>query len=437
MSMINALAVATAFLCLFTASTTGVAHAADAPTLSGADTTWVLMCSALVLLMTPGLALFYGGMVRSKNVLSTLMHSFVAMGVMTLQWVLVGYSLSFSEGGPFIGGFGYVFLSGVANDVAWPGYTIPHSVFMIFQMMFAVITPALISGAIAERMKFSAYVLFIVAWGTLVYAPICHWVWAGDGWLFKMGTLDFAGGTVVHISSGVSALALTLVLGRRIGYPHTAMKPHNLSMTVFGAGLLWVGWFGLNGGSALAANSIGVNAFVVTHIAAATAAVSWCALEAMHRGKASALGFASGAVAGLVGITPACGFVNVSGALAIGVTVALVCYGGVLLKGRLGYDDSLDAFGVHGVGGTWGAIATGVFCVSSLTPDGAGGLIDSGNVGRVWVQFVGAAATMGYAFVVTLLLARLLDAVVGLRVVEEEERMGLDLSAHGETGYDL
>ena len=411
------------------------AWADDPVAIDSANTAWILVSTALVLLMTPGLALFYGGMVRSKNVLSTLMHSFMAMGVMTLQWVLIGYSLAFSEGNPYVGGFGYAMLHGVASDAVWPGTTIPHSLFMIFQMMFAIITPALISGSVAERIKFSTYALFIVIWGTLVYAPVCHWVWAADGWLFGMGALDFAGGTVVHISSGVSALALTLVLGRRIGYPHSAMKPHNLTMTLLGTGILWFGWFGFNAGSALAANSLAVNAFVVTHIAAATAALTWCVIEAFHRGKASALGFASGAVCGLVGITPACGFVDASGALGIGITVALICYGAVVLKGRLGYDDTLDAFGVHGVGGTWGAIATGIFCVSSLT-DG-GGLLDSGNVGRVWVQFVGVAATFVYAFVVTYVLARILDATLGLRVIEEEERMGLDLVCHGETGYDL
>lgn len=413
------------------------AAADEAAPINGADTAWVLVSSALVLLMTPGLALFYGGMVRSKNVLSSMMHSFLAMGVMTLVWVAYGYSLSFAEGGPFVGGFSYVFLSGVASDAVWPGTGIPHSLFMIFQMMFAIITPALISGAIAERVKFGSYAVFIALWGTFVYAPICHWVWASDGWLFEMGALDFAGGTVVHISSGVSALAITMVLGRRIGFPHTPMKPHNLTLTLLGAGLLWFGWFGFNGGSALAANATGVNAFVVTHIAAATAAVTWCLIEAAHRGKASALGFASGAVAGLVGITPACGFVAPWGALGIGVTVSAICYGGVLAKARLGYDDSLDAFGVHGVGGTWGAIATGIFATTALTADGAGGLLDGGNAGRVWVQTVGALATIGYSFVVTFVLARALDAMIGLRITEEDERTGLDLAAHGETGYDL
>ncbi len=410
------------------------AQAGAAAAIDSGDTAWVLISAALVLLMTPGLALFYAGMVRSKNVLSSLMHSFIAMGVMTLQWVVIGYSLAFSEGGSFIGGLDYAFLHGVGGTPL-DGQTIPHSAFMIFQGMFAIITPALISGALAERIKFGPYVVFILAWGTLVYDPVCHWVWGPDGWLLAMGALDFAGGTVVHISSGVSALALAMVIGRRIGYPHTPMKPHNLGMTLLGAGLLWFGWFGFNAGSALAANETAANALVVTHVSAAAGAVAWCVVEAMLRGKASALGFASGAVAGLVGITPACGFVDVVGAIAIGSTVAPLCYGAVLLKGRLGYDDSLDAFGVHGVGGTWGALATGVF--ASAAVGGTAGLLEGGGGHQLWVQIVGVAATFAYAFVVTAVLAKLLDATVGLRVDEEDERIGLDLVAHGETGYDL
>ncbi len=402
-------------------------------TLDTGDTAWVLVSSALVLLMTPGLALFYGGMVRSKNVLSSLMHSFMAMGVMSIQWVVVGYSLAFASGNSFVGGLDHLFLSGVSNS-ATGGSTIPDSVFMLFQGMFAIITPALISGALAERVKFSAYVVFIVLWGTLVYDPICHWVWASDGWLYGEA-LDFAGGTVVHISSGVSALVLSMVVGRRIGYPHQAIKPHNLGMTLLGAGLLWFGWFGFNAGSALAANETAANAFVVTHISAATGAVVWSAVEAYHRGKASALGFASGAVAGLVGITPACGNVDVTGALAIGASVAVVCYGGVMMKGRFGYDDSLDAFGVHGIGGTWGALATGVFAVSAV--GGTSGLIEAGNFVQLWKQTEGVLATIVYAGIVTFVLAKLLDATLGLRVGEDEERSGLDLSAHGETGYDF
>ncbi len=427
------------FLLLGAVLLPSVSSAADPEVLDKADTAWVLVSSALVLLMTPGLALFYSGMVRAKNVLSSMMHSFLAMGLLSVHWVVIGYSLAFGEGTPalnrWIGGLDHALLAGVSNEALWPGTGIPQSAFMIFQMMFAIITPALVSGSIAERLRFPAWAAFLVLWATLVYAPVCHWVWASGGWLYELGALDFAGGTVVHVSSGVSALALTFVLGRRIGYPHTAMKPHNLTMTVLGAGLLWFGWFGFNAGSALGVNAVAVGAFVVTHVAAATAAVTWCALEAWHRGKASALGFASGAVAGLVGITPACGFVGIGGALAIGASVSAVCYGAVLWKGRLGYDDSLDAFGVHGVGGAWGAIATGVFCLASLTPDGKGGLLD-GNVGRLGVQAVSVAATFAYAFVVTLLIARLLDATIGLRVSEEDERIGLDLVAHGETGYD-
>lgn len=405
-----------------------------APEVDTGDTAWVLTSSALVLLMTPGLALFYGGMVRQKNVLSTLMLSFVAMGVMTVQWTVIGYSLAFAEGNSFIGGLDFLFLNGVGNEPT-EGSTIPHSVFMIFQGMFAIITPALIGGAVAERMKFSAYVLFIVLWGTLVYDPVCHWVWGPGGWLLEMDALDFAGGTVVHISSGVSALALVMILGRRIGYPTQPMKPHSLGMTLLGAGLLWFGWFGFNGGSALGANASAANAFVVTHICAGTGAVAWMIAEWIHHGKPSALGFASGAVAGLVGITPACGFVSVSGALIIGATVGVVCYGGVMLKSSLGYDDSLDAFGVHGIGGTWGALMTGVLASSAI--GGTAGMVESGEFGQVWVQFVSVVATFGYAFVVTWVLAKVLDLTIGLRVSEDDERTGLDLSQHGEVGYDI
>ncbi len=412
-----------------------VVCAGETGTMDRGDTAWLLMSTALVLLMTPGLALFYGGMVRAKNALSTLMHSFFAMGLITLQWVVLGYSLSFSRGNGFIGGFEYLFLRGVGNEPGPFAASIPHSAFMAFQCMFAIITPALISGAFAERIKFGAYVWFMLLWATLVYDPICHWVWGPGGWLLEMGVLDFAGGTVVHINSGVAALAFVLVLGRRIGYPHQAMKPHNLGLTLLGAGLLWFGWFGFNGGSALAADGRAANAFVVTHIAAAAAAVTWAILENLHRGKASVLGAASGAVAGLVAITPACGFVGLPAGLAIGASAGLVCYGGVLLKARFGYDDALDAFGIHGIGGAWGAIATGIFAATAI--GGTGGLLEQGNVGQMWVQFVSVIATAGYAFTVTIILARVLDATIGLRVTEEDERTGLDLSAHGEAAYDL
>lgn len=412
------------------------AWAEEAGEISAGDTAWMLVSTALVLLMTPGLALFYGGMVRSKNALSTIMHSFFAMGVMTIQWVVIGYSLAFSEGNAFIGGLDFAFLRGVGTEPG-PAPGIPHNVFMLFQGMFAIITPALISGAFAERIKFRAYVVFILLWGTLVYDPVCHWAWGPGGWMGAsgLGALDFAGGTVVHINSGVAALAFALLLGRRIGYPHQAMKPHNLGLTVLGAGILWFGWFGFNGGSALASNGAAANAFVVTHIAAAAAACGWCIMEALHRGKASVLGAASGAVAGLVAITPACGFVGTSSALWIGGAAGFICYGGVLLKTRLGYDDSLDAFGVHGIGGAWGAIATGVFAATAV--GGTAGLLESGNLGQVGIQLVSVAATAGYAFVVTLVLVWVIDRTMGIRVSEEDERTGLDLSAHGETAYDF
>lgn len=403
--------------------------------INSGDTAWMLTASALVLLMTPGLALFYGGMVRAKNVLSTLMHSFFAMGIMSIHWVVIGYSLSFAEGNSFIGGFDYVLLNGVDSNPGPYADNIPHNVFMIFQMMFAIITPALISGAFAERIKFSGYVLFSLLWATLVYNPVCHWVWGSGGWLGGLGALDFAGGTVVHINSGVAALAVVLVLGRRVGYPQQGMKPHNLGLTVLGAGMLWFGWFGFNAGSALAADGSAANAFVVTHIAAAVAAVTWALIESMQKGKASALGVATGAVAGLVAITPACGFVGVGGAILIGIGAGGLCYAAIMAKSRFGYDDSLDVFGVHGIGGAWGALATGVFAVAAI--GGTAGLLESGNLGQLGIQATSVLATAVYSFVVTFLIARFVDATVGLRVNEEQEMTGLDLSEHGEVGYNL
>ncbi len=412
------------------------AFAADGAIDSG-DTTWMLVSSALVLLMTPGLALFYGGMVRTKNLLSTLMHSFFAMGLMTIQWAVVGYSLAFAPGNRFIGGLDYFMLNGVGAAPASPDATIPHSVFMVFQGMFAIITPALISGAFAERIKFRAYVLFLLLWATLVYDPVCHWVWGPGGWMGPegIGALDFAGGTVVHINSGIAALAFVLILGRRIGYPYQAIKPHNLGLTILGAGLLWFGWFGFNAGSALAANGSAANAFVVTHLAAAAATLSWALAETVHRGTASVLGAASGAVAGLVAITPACGFVGPGAAIVIGAGAGVLCYGGIMLKTRLGYDDALDAFGVHGVGGAWGALATGIFAASAI--GGSAGLLESGSLGQLGAQALSVLGTAVYSFVVTTVLVWLVEASVGLRVTEEEERTGLDLSAHGETAYDF
>ena len=397
--------------------------------LNAGDTAWMLVSSALVLVMLPGLALFYGGMVRSKNVLSTSMHTFAAMAIIGVQWVAVGYSLAFGGPGTFIGGFDNLFLSGITPE-SLTG-TIPTYVFVMFQGMFAIITPALISGAVAERMKFSTYCVFILLWATLVYDPVCHWVWGEGGWLLQHGDLDFAGGTVVHFSSGISALVLAIVLGKRRGYPQERMTPHNLPMTLLGAGLLWFGWFGFNAGSALAAGSSAALAFTTTQTAAAAGCLSWMVCEWIHAGKPSALGAASGIVAGLVVITPAAGFVTPGWALLMGLTAGPVCYGGVLLKHKLRYDDSLDAFGVHGLGGAWGAIATGIFATV-----GATGLI-MGNFHQVWVQIMGLLGTGVYAVAMTLAIAFVLKHTMGLRIHEEDEFKGLDQTAHSETGYNL
>jgi len=393
------------------------------------DTAWMLVSSALVLVMLPGLALFYGGMVRSKNVLSTTMHTFAAMAIIGVQWVAFGYSLSFGGEGPFIGSLQNLFLCGITPDTL--SRTTPTYVFVMFQGMFAIITPALISGAVAERMKFSTYCVFIFLWATLVYDPLAHWVWGGGGWLLEMGALDFAGGTVVHLSSGISALVLALFLGKRKGFPHERMPPHNLPMTLLGAGLLWFGWFGFNAGSALSSGGSAALAFTTTQTAAAAGALSWMLVEWIKAGKPSALGAASGVVAGLVVITPAAGFVTPGWALLMGLLAGVVCYGGVMLKHKLGYDDSLDAFGVHGVGGAFGAVATGVFATV-----GATGLI-AGNANQLLVQLIGVVAAGAYAVVVTVVILLVLKATMGLRVATDEERMGLDQTAHSESGYNL
>ncbi len=404
--------------------------------MNAGDTTFVLMSAALVMLMTPGLALFYGGMVRNKNVLGTIMHSFIILAIVTLEWVLWGYSLAFGpDHGGIVGGLDWFGLNSVGMEPS-PNYggTIPHLAFMIFQCMFAVITPALITGAFAERLRFSAFLLFTLLWTTLVYNPLAHWVWGVGGWMGRMGALDFAGGTVVHISSGISALAAALLVGKRLGYGSTAYIPHNLPMTITGAALLWFGWFGFNAGSALACNGLAASAFVVTHVASAAAAVSWIFVEWLHRGKPTTLGAASGAVAGLVAITPASGFVGPLSAIIIGALAGLFCYGGVMLKSRLGYDDSLDVVGIHGIGGTWGALATGLFASTAVNPDGANGLF-FGHPAQLWIQFLSVVATMAFAFVMTLIILKLIDALVGLRVTEEEEERGLDISLHNEAGY--
>ncbi len=396
------------------------------------DTAWMMVACALVMLMTPGLALFYGGMVRSKNVLSSLMHSFFAMGLMSIQWVVLGYTLAFGEDvGGFVGGLNHLFLRGVGTE---PSGSIPHLVFMMFQGMFAIITPALISGAIAERMKFSTYCVFILLWGTLVYDPIAHWVWGSGGWLFEMGTLDFAGGTVVHMSSGFSALVLAIIIGKRMDYGKTPIYPNNLVFTALGAALLWFGWYGFNAGSALSSGASAANAFVTTHIAAAGAMVSWVFAEWWFRRQPSILGAASGVIAGLVTITPAAGFVSPMGALLMGLIGGLVCYGAILMKGKFSYDDSLDAFGIHGIGGLLGALLTGVFAAEAI--GGTAGLFE-GNLAVMGPQIIGVLATMIYASVVTFILVKILDATMGLRVEEDDEREGLDTNTHGEHAYHL
>jgi len=400
------------------------------------DTAWMLISSALVMLMTPGLALFYGGMVRKKNILGTIMQSFIILGVVSVQWALFGYSLAFGpDVSHFIGDLSWIGLNGVGQTPnADYAATIPHQVFMVFQMMFAVITPALITGAFAERFKFKTFLVFTLIWCTVVYDPIAHWVWGMGGWIRNMGALDFAGGTVVHISSGVAALAAALVVGKRKGYPHTAMPPHNLTMTLIGASLLWFGWFGFNAGSAVASNGLAGTAFVVTHLASAAAALSWMTVEWLHRKKPTVLGAASGAVAGLVAITPASGFVGPMPAIIIGAVAGALCYAAVSLKPRFGYDDSLDVVGVHGVGGTWGALATGLFASVAINSAGANGLF-FGNPSLLGKQAVAVLASMVYSFVLTVIILKVLDKVMGLRMDSEEESIGLDQSQHGESGY--
>lgn len=409
----------------------GTAMAADK--LDSGDTAWMLTATALVLLMTiPGLALFYGGMVRKKNVLSVLMQVFAVCCVASVVWVVVGYSIAFGGEGPFLGGFSQLFLAGIAPD-SMSG-SIPESVFAMFQMTFAIITPALIVGAFVDRMKFSAMLLFTVIWLIVVYAPICHWVWGSGGWIGGLGALDFAGGTVVHINSGVAALVAAIVVGKRLNYGRENMAPHNLTLSVIGAALLWVGWFGFNAGSALTAGTGAGFAMLVTQLATAVAALAWTFAEWMQRGKPSVLGIVSGAVAGLVAITPASGFVGVLGAIVIGLAAGLVCYwASTSLKHRLGYDDSLDVFGIHGVGGIVGALLTGVFATRFVTGgEDAVGWID-GNFAQILPQIYGIAATIVWTGVLTFVILVVVKAITGLRVSEEIERGSLDLELHGET----
>jgi Amt family ammonium transporter len=409
--------------------------AADGGEINSGDTAWLLTATSFVMVMLPGLALFYGGLVRRKNVLSTIMHSFFVLALVSVVWVLWGYSLAFGPDafGGLIGGLQFAGFSGVTGEVDTRyAATIPHVLFAGFQLMFAAITPALISGAFAERKRFAAFAIFTLLWSTLVYSPLAHWVWAPGGWLRTLGALDFAGGTVVHISSGVSALVVALVIGRRTVNGAERFEPHDVPMTVLGAGLLWFGWFGFNGGSALAANGVAANALIVTNTAAGAATLTWVLASWLHKGKASVVGAATGAIAGLVAITPAAGFVTAGGAVLIGLMAGAVCYGAILLRERLRVDDALDVWAVHGVGGTLGAIGTGIFAVAAV--GGMSGAIE-GNLGQVGIQLVAVAATWAFAAGATFLIALLIKLILGLRVAPSDEELGLDLAVHGEAAY--
>lgn len=417
-------------------------NAAEAAIDTG-DTSWVLISAALVMLMTPGLAFFYGGLVRKKNILSVLMQCFMVLAIISLQWVLFGYSLSFAPGNSFIGGLDWTLDNIMTLPPNGLASTIPHPLFMVFQMMFAVITPALIIGSFAERMRFSAFCVFSVLWATLVYDPVCHWVWGG-GFLGAGGifgddkwALDFAGGTVVHINAGMAALAAALVLGKRKGFNLQISPPHNLPFAVLGAALLWFGWFGFNAGSAVGANGLAASAFVATHIATAAAGLVWCLLDWFKHGRPTTLGMITGAVAGLVAITPAAGFVLPSGAICIGILAGVVCWMSVTyMKTKLGYDDSLDAFGVHGVGGIVGALATGLFATTAANSFGLNGLF-YGDPGQLWRQFVATGITAGYSFIVSFVILKVIDLFHKLRVTDHEERVGLDLTQHKESAYTV
>jgi Amt family ammonium transporter len=403
--------------------------------INAGDTAWMLIATALVMVMLPGLAFFYGGLVRRKNVLSTIMHSFFGLALVSVIWVLVGFSLAFGRdvtGLGLLGGTDYLGFTNVGLEPnATYAPTVPFVLFAGFQLMFAAITPALISGAFAERKRFRSFVIFTALWSVFVYSPIAHWVWASDGWLYKLGALDFAGGTVVHASSGVAALVAALAIGRR-ATSSDRMEPHDIPMTVLGAGLLWFGWFGFNAGSALSAGGLAANALVVTNTAAAAATISWVLASYFHKGKVSVLGAACGAVAGLVAITPASGYVTAGGAVVIGLIVGVLCYSATLLRERLRIDDALDVFAVHGVGGTFGALATGIFATTAI--NAFPGLID-GNPGQVAIQAIAVGATIAYAVVATFAIIKLVDFVLGLRVPAHEEEVGLDLAVHGEVAY--
>ena len=416
----------------------GFAQAPAEPTVDSGDTAFMLVSAALVLFMTiPGLFLFYGGLVRSKNVLGMLMQNFIMVAIITIQWIVIGYSLAFANGTPFLGGFQWFGLNGVGvTPNADYAATIPHQTFMFYQLMFAIITPALMTGAFAERMKFSTFLVFSLLWATFIYDPLAHWVWGVGGFIRNMGALDFAGGTVVHISAGISALVAVLIIGKRVGHGKVPMAPHNLPFAVIGAAMLWVGWFGFNAGSALAANGLASSAFMATHTAASLAALGWMVAEWFKNGKPTMLGAASGAVAGLVAITPASGFVTPLAAIVIGFAAGVICYSACLLKPLFGYDDSLDVVGVHGVGGILGAIMTGIFATKTVNAAGNDGLL-YGNPSLLVTQLIAVGITVVLAAVGSAIILLALKATIGLRVTAEEERMGLDLSQHSESAYVL
>lgn len=406
----------------------------DAPAVNPADSAWMIAATALVLLMTPALALFYGGMVARKNVLNTMLLSFLMMGIVSLLWVLIGYSLAFGKStNGWIGSLEYVLGRNISMSVPYGTLTIPAALFMLFQMKFAIITPALISGAVAERIKFGGYLVFMTIWSLVIYAPIACWVWNAEGWIYKLGALDFAGGTVVHLASGASALALVLVVGKRRFQP---APPNNITLVLLGAGLLWFGWFGFNAGSALAINDVAVSAFTTTHLAAAAAMLSWLLVEYLKSGKCTAIGAASGLVAGLVAITPAAGFVELGPSILIGLISGAICYFGIQLKHKLGYDDALDVVGIHGLGGLLGAILTGVFASPAINNAVTGPALEGGRMALIGKQLAAVGAVAAFAFVASFILAKLIQATVGLRSGEDHEEMGLDLVHHGEAGYD-
>lgn len=423
---------------LFLLGTPAVAAAAAGEPLSAGDTTFVFISTALVMLMTPGLGLFYGGMVRQKNVLGTIMQSFVVVGLISLQWAFFGYSLAFgTDHHGLIGGLNFIGLHGV-GQTANPDYapSIPHQAFMVFQAMFAVITPALITGAFAERFKFSAFLVFMLLWATLIYDPIAHWIWGAGGWLKNLGVLDFAGGLVVHVSAGAAALVAAVMIGKRRSHARSIILPHNMTMVLLGTALLWFGWFGFNAGSSLAANSLAISAFIATNFAGASAMLCWLVMEWLIRGKPTALGAASGAIAGLAAVTPASGFVGPMSAVLIGAVASPLCFMAIQAKNKLGYDDTLDAFGVHGISGAWGTLATGLFASTAVNPAGANGLF-YGNPQLLAVQALGIASIALFAGAGTFVILKGIDLLIGIRVPDHEEMIGLDLTQHGEAGYHM